>query len=155
MAYTATLGGGGWIVGPIIAGGSFSAHNNAVTQDVPTATFTKLTFSTEVFNLGGYYANSRFTPPAGAPVLLIGGANCPVLDTSKLLLSIYKNGVEFRRGVQLLGSASDTGGVQAVCTDVPNGTDYYELFVFQASGVTQAFSGAPGLTYFQGTTLRQ
>lgn len=44
-------------------------------------------------------------------------------------------------------------GSRVTCIDIPNGTDAYELWAFQATGSAQNTAAAPELTYFQGSTI--
>ena len=125
-------------------------HNNGVTQPVSPNVFTKVNFSTMVYDTVGKIVSSAWTPPRGRMITLIAGAYMPMQDTTKLIATIYKNGAEFKRGDQVMASASDNGMAQVVCSDIPNGTDVYEFFVFHNMPTDQNVSGNPALTYFQG-----
>lgn len=132
---------------------SFSAHNNGVAQSIPTGLFTKLTFSTELFDTGNRFAASTWTPPAGRPVMLIGHMTIPTVANSQALISIYKNGAEFKRGTQAITPTIDNVGVHVSCIDVPNGTDTYDLWAFQNAGASKNTDGTSTTTYFQATTI--
>lgn len=131
----------------------FSAHNNAVAQSIPNAALTKLTFSTEQFDVGSLFAGSTWTPPARL-VTLIGNVTLPTAIGSSMYLSIVKNGVEFKRGTQLVSSAASAEAAHVSCVDVANGTDTYELWCFQSTGAAQNTFANSYLTYFQGMTVR-
>lgn len=131
----------------------FSVHNNGVAQSIPNATFTKLTFSTEVFDVGGKFATSTWTPPAGRPVMLTGAVTLPTTDTTLTVVAVYKNGAIFKNGSQLVNGAASNAVAVVTCIDIPNGTDTYELWCFQNTGGAQNTIGTASLTYFQGTTI--
>lgn len=150
MAYTATLGGGGWTVGPIVAGSTFSAHKNGVAQAIPTDVATKLTFSTVLFN-PDTVVNSRWTPPAG-PVLLIGAVYM-VTGANYVQAVIYKNGAAYKWG-GFVRSATPEASATVMVLDAASGTDYYELFIWHSTGTTQNVDGTAASTYFQGSTFR-
>jgi hypothetical protein len=132
---------------------SFSAHNNGVNQTLATATFTKLSMSTEAFDIGSRFAGGTWTPPAGKPVMLIGAMAIGTVAGALTTVLIYKNGAEYKRGD--MQQAQGTGPVvmHVSCIDIPNGTDTYELYGYQATGVNQNTAGGATVTYFQGTTL--
>ena len=135
------------------AAAAFSAHNNGVGQSIPNGTWTKLTFSTEQYDVGNKFASSAWTPPAGRPVLLVGCVALPSVASTGQQISLYKNGVEFKRGAQSVSAATSAEVYQVICMDIPNGTDVYELYVSQGTGATQSTFGGASTTYFQGSTI--
>jgi len=137
----------------VVSSGSFSAHNNGAAQAIPNAAATKLTFSTEAFDAGGYFATSTWTPPAGKPVMLIGNVLLTNAAGAAIYVMVYKNGAEYKRGNQIVAAAAAIEGAHVSCIDIPNGTDYYELWCFQNTGAPVNTFGAATLTYFQGTTI--
>lgn len=139
--------------GAVSSSATFSAHNNGVAQSIPNATGTKLTFSTEAFDVGGHFASSTWTPPAGKPVMLVGNVILTNEAAASIYVSVYKNGAEYKRGNQIVAHATAIEGAHVSCIDIPNGTDYYELWCFQGTGAAVNTFGAATLTYFQGTTL--
>lgn len=132
---------------------SFSAHNNGVNQSIPNNVLTKLDMSTEVFDTGNCFAASRWTPPAGKPVMLTGAMAMVTAINSLTTVAVFKNGVTFKRGAMLSAPNVTTEVAVVTCIDIPNGTDYYELFGFQTTGAASSTNGGATLTYFQGTTL--
>src|SRR5580765_5872120 len=127
---------------------AFRAHKNNVQQGVTKDVSTKLTFPTEVYDIGGFYnpTTSRWTPPLG--IVHIQGMvwfSAGVQGTAQI--SIWKNGVTIARAVNTSPSSSD--GVLVAVDDVANGTDYYEMF--SLIGGNNAFvNGTPELTFFCG-----
>lgn len=150
----------GWIIpgGTLFGGnkGSFRANKNNVDQTaIATATTTKLTFTTEVFDTGNYYdsTNSKWTPPAGS-VLLNASVwySAGAVVGSSAQIQIYKNGAQLGSATQIAGSVSEVIP-EATIIDTANGTDYYEIYAYAAGAGNKTASGTVGLTWFCGTCL--
>jgi len=135
-----------------ITGPAFSAYQST-TQSVPNATLTKIQLQSEEFDTGLAFdstTNYRFQPTT-AGYYQISGCFASSVATS-LIVSVFKNGAEFKRGQQLLGSHNQ---VEMSCLIFLNGsTDYVELFGFQASGAPANSSTGAHITYFQGFLAR-
>jgi len=110
----------------LIATPSFlAALANGAFPSIAATTWTKLLPTDEQYDVGGYWASSRWTPPAGKYII---GASIPCDGVSggNWRLAVYKNGSAHRyiaggfEMQQLCGAAV----VQA------NGTDYFEFFVY-------------------------
>ena len=130
---------------------SFSVHKNGSNQSIPNNTYTKVTFSTEEFDIGGYFdtTNSRFTPPAGYYSFNASVTLTASTDTSVIYLSLYKNGVGYKTGIYNKASGTGPVGSNISCLAEANGTDYFELYIYQDSG-TQSISGTVANSYFIG-----
>ena len=127
-------------------GPAFSAYANA-TQSVPTGVFTKMVFGVAEFDTNNNYsaANSRFTPTVPGYYQINSTLYNP---NATALASIYKNGVEYKRGAQATGASLTLSAVSAL---VPmNGTtDYLEIYTYQTSGATQTIPPvATGISTF-------
>jgi Collagen triple helix repeat (20 copies) len=137
---------GGGDVPPSVA---FRAHKNGVQQTgIPANIATKLSFGTEVYDVGGFYnpGTGRWTPPLG--IVHIDGMvwfSAGVSGTAQI--GVWKNGVILARAVNTSPSSSD--GVLVSVDDVANGTDYYEIFAL-VSGANAVVNGTPELTFFSG-----
>lgn len=132
----------------------FSAHNNSVAQSIPDATFTKVNFSTEKYDVGSAFASSSWTPPA-RPVQMNAQVFIPLATVGMAItVAIRKNGVEYKRGLQTIVTSAGAQAVSVVCQDVANGTDVYDVWVFQDSAGAADTAGTATVTYFQGTTLK-
>lgn len=135
---------------------SFSAHKNATNQTgVTTATEVKVTFGTEVFDVGAAYdvATSRWTPAAGkvlinAAILIIAGT----VDQQITYIGVYKNGALFRRGGHFQQNGVSVGPMVTIIDDA-NGTDYYEIYAYAEGAGDKTISGVANVTYFMGSHL--
>jgi microcystin-dependent protein len=167
-----------FVAAAITAAGASGAAFHATApggQTIATETWTKITLSSEVFDVGNYYdaANSRWTPPAGrcliaADVYFDAG----LLLGTPVYIAIAKNGSIWRyapTGVVAYTVAAASLAIVDSC----NGTDYYEIFahifssttgrIFNNSFFTATMlggagppgptgpQGAPGSVWFEGT----
>jgi hypothetical protein len=68
------------------------------------------------------------------------------------VLALYKNGSPLHNGCRIVASASVVWGPSLSVTEFANGTDYFDLRVYQAnpSSTTLTFTGDPVETYFTG-----
>ncbi len=135
---------------------SFSAHKNATDQTgVLPGTDTKVTATTELYDVGSYYdaANSKWTPPAGK--VIVGGhayITVNVVDQNPTVGIIYKNGARFKIAV-ITSSGTQAQGALVVAEDDANGTDFYELYVLVGGAGNKTIDGTSPLTYFWGSSV--
>jgi hypothetical protein len=135
---------------------AFSAYQSTL-QSLTSATFTKLSLQTEEFDTNSNYDNAtnyRFTPTV-AGYYQINSSVGVVSSSAIFLVSVYKNGVELKRGVQYGGAAGS--GNQAVVSALVylNGTtDYVESYGYQGSGGAINSAAVLYATYFQAFLAR-
>lgn len=131
---------------------SFSASKGGTDQTgFGTA---KITFTSEIFDVGGFYdaPNSRFLPEAGKYRLsgrvLIAGT---IADGTSYTLAIYKNGVQW---IANQARASGSSGFSVFVSGVvdSNGTDYWELY-FYTGGSATTINGQFAYTAFDGEAV--
>jgi hypothetical protein len=130
---------------------AFSAYRTTNQTGVSNATFTKLQFTSEFFDTNSNYdsvTNYRFTPTV-AGYYQVNGNICAETSTAitRVLISLYKNGVEYMRGGDILaGNAVSLSSVVYM-----NGTtDYLELYgyltgtglLFRCEDVASSFSAS-------------
>lgn len=137
---------------------SFSADKASGNQGFASTTFTKVTFTTEIFDNGNHYDTSlsRWTPPAGVVLVTAGvtlDATFSVNDT--WIVAIYKNGTVLKQKNDVFYNngappiAQHTESISVV--DSANGTDYYEVFIYENPGGTPEVLAGANVTYFMGT----
>ena len=133
---------------------SFHAHKNGTNQTgIVTNTETKVTWSTELFDVGSYFASSKWTPPAGKVFVsaTVWFSNSNLVDGSKIYCVLYKNGSAYKYGTQDIVGYGNTGTSSAVTVvDTANGTDYYEVYALADGSGNKTVNGATTVTYFQG-----
>jgi hypothetical protein len=136
-------------------GRAFSAYQS-VSQSIPNATLTKVQFGSEEYDFGNNFdstTNYRFTPDV-AGLYMVCGAVHFLTDVAASRLTIYKNGVEHKRGLQAGGSESVPGAVGCALVSLNGSTDYVELYVYQSSGGAASLEAAAYSTYFQAAYIR-
>ena len=140
---------------------AFHANKNGTNQtgNADNA-YTQVTFGTEVFDRAGDFASSVFTPPANVPFRVYAQVTWAltnlVLDDA-IALRIMKNGsggtILAQRGGLVPASGSPVLSIEM--SDLPNGTDTYEVYAFSnnvANG-TWDISGSTFATFFMGWQL--
>lgn len=130
-------------------GPAFSAWASTATNTA-TATFTRLVFATEEFDTNNNFASNRFTPTVEG-YYQISGATAGGFST--LIVSVFKNGTEYKRGSQTLGATLSEVNVSTLVY-LNGSTDYVELYWYQASGATQNSAVGSALSYFNGCLVR-
>lgn len=131
---------------------SFSAHKNGTDQTVSTTNPTKVTFGTEIYDVGSDFASSRWTPPAGTVLMSAAVALEDNADNTKKII-IYKNGSEFKRTLLREDAGAGTLSTFITIMDQANGTDYYEVYCELASDSSYTISGLATNTFFMGTMI--
>jgi hypothetical protein len=135
---------------------AFVANKNGADQTgIVTATWTKVTFSTEVFDQGGHFdtAQARWTPPAGR-YRVVGEVlfSAAVVDQAQFTLAVYKNGAAHKQHAAV-GSGTTALSVAVSAIVEANGTDYFELWANGGGAGNKTISGATISTWFEGSAL--
>lgn len=132
----------------------FRAHNNGGVTSLANGAYTQVTLGTEVFDSGGYFASSAWTPPAGRIVTMSGTVSFSVgAATNAMMCTIFKNGVAWAVGTRLSTTIAGFFAVHVSAQDLPNGTDVYTLRAFQNSGgAVNTDVGIEG-TWFSGARM--
>lgn len=168
LSVTGTIkAGGDFIVGtagngiayPASGGGSalapaFGAYGSAA-QAIADATFTKITFDIEEFDTNSNFASSRFTPTVAGYYQLCGSVSINGTTNSRVI-SVYKNGAEFKRSV-MMGGYSGLGSTTypySVIVYANGSTDYFEIWAYQDSGTSQNTNAGQANVFFTGCLLR-
>jgi len=109
---------------------------------VPTATYTAVNWDTEVFDTDAFHSTStntsRITIPSGkgGKYLFISRIMFPTGTAGGQDVSLYKNGTEYSYNTLPPNSAANTTvHIETIVEAVA--TDYFEIFVFQNSGVSR------------------
>lgn len=133
---------------------NFSANRGGTGQTIgSTGAFVKVQCGTEEWDVGSRYdstVNYRFTPNVAGKYRLTATACMTLAAVGQLVVSIFKNGVEYRRGGQIRITASSYT-VQVIADVLADGvSDYFEMFVYQDTGVNATLNGGAAESYFQG-----
>jgi hypothetical protein len=116
-------------------GPAFSAYGAAATS-LANSAWTKVTFDTEDFDTNNCFANSRFTPSISGYYQLNSTVSMVSGTVGNMIIAIFKNGAEHKRGNRIpLGAA---GGAGVIVSDVvvanTANNDYFEVYVIHSAG---------------------
>jgi hypothetical protein len=131
---------------------AFSAWQS-VSQSIPNATVTKVTFTTEEFDTNNNFASSRFTPTVAGYYQI--NANLAYFFSSGVATTqIFKNGSLIKYGT--FGTGTAIGLAQGVSAIIyMNGTtDYLEIYSYQLSGASADLNANIYASYFNGALVR-
>jgi len=140
----------------MVNGPAFSAYLSA-NQSVVSGTATKVQCNTEEFDTASAYDNAtnyRFTPLVAGYYQINARIDCGTSSITNAIISIYKNGVESKRGNQVTATSGEIGIVVSSIIYLNGSTDYIELYG-TVTGTTPLFYGVSTLaTYFQASMIR-
>lgn len=148
-ATTIQVGGNQAVNGP-----AFSAYPTS-TQTISVGTNTKLVLNAKEFDTNNNFdstTNYRFTPTVAGYYQFSGFVSSNGSAQNTFGLFIYKNGSNFKEGVQSGGSAGMFSVNVTALIYLNGSTDYVELWAYTGSSVAFA-AGATG-TCFQGVLVR-
>ena len=134
------------------------AYKDGSTQAITSATSTKVTFNTELYDTNNNFASSTFTPTVAGYYQISGGiSNLAGNTPTRTILSFFKNG----SGYAGLGdyTASSCYRVYGSTLVYMNGsTDYVELYVYLVgSSLSVDYGTSTGVgynTYFSACLVR-
>ena len=121
---------------------------------LPNSVYTKISFDTEIYDPMGEYdhtTNYRYQPAAGTYLISAKITLISASDGHRWIAVIYKNGTgqNYNYTINANGSDENTTYLSQIVTT--NGSDYYEIFVWQATGTRAVYgSGTTNHSYFQG-----
>lgn len=127
-------------------GPAFFAYQ-ASAQTISSATLTKVTLDTELFDTNSNFASNRFTPTV-AGYYQISATIAVGASTTAGGAYIYKNGVNYSSSFQ--GSMNSSS--ISTLTYLNGSTDYVELYVY--FGVGQAMGAANQQVFMSGLMVR-
>ncbi len=137
----------------------FRVNKNGSNQTgIVDSTLTLVTWGTEVYDNGGYFASNKWTPPAGTHVLyaVVNNLGTNTALNGGQLVDIYKNGAAIAQGVDVDYLAGGSLQTHIMVIDEANGTDYYEVYFYTDTTVatTGTIDGAVIVTFFEGWQIK-
>ena len=134
---------------------SFSVHRNGTSQNNITGV-DKIEWTDEEFDTNNDFdsaTNYRFTPTiAGKYMLTTSLQLIAVVVGDNINLSIYKNGVEYKRRFVKANEVFISINL-TVIVDANGTTDYFEVFAENANRDTSDMSGSVIHSFFQGSRI--
>jgi hypothetical protein len=128
---------------------------NTSTQSISSATWTKVTLDTEVFDTNNNFASSRFTPTVAGYYQINVGAYIYTTGATMTAgtVGIYKNGTQGSVGGFFVAPAfTESAPVVATIIFLNGSTDYVELYA-RITGVNPVIGGG-AQTFMSGCLLR-
>lgn len=147
------------VVSTGFAGKFFTAYAS-LSQNLTDVTFTLINMDTEEADASNVFdtVNKRVVIPNGETWLLEATVHIDhTVSTGAFTVTIYKNGVAWRRSsVVGVGVASGNIGTSPVASGnaTGNGTDYYDVYAYQATTVTKPTLGGVLYTRFEGHRVK-
>ena len=133
---------------------AFSVYNNA-SQSITSSTWTKVALQLKEFDTANCFdstTNYRFTPTVSGYYQINGCVNTNGTVISRAIISVYKNGVEYKRGIDVSSSIN-----QAIVSTIVyfNGTtDYVELYGFITATSPSFNTSGTYTTWLNGAMVR-
>lgn len=127
----------------------FSAYRNA-TYTFVNAAITKMPLDTKTFDTNSNFdlATSRFTAPIAGYYQFNGRVNFGASST-RALVTLYKNGVEYKRGTDYTQAAAESAATVS-CLVPMIATDYIELFYYTTPATAALNTGSSIGSYLDG-----
>lgn len=127
--------------------GAFRVHKNGVNQTgIPSGVFTKVTFSTATFDNNTDYntGTQKFIPGLNQTFSITASVQCVGSGSAcRLVAAIYKNGSIYAEASNTDSGTSKPFGAVITTAIRGNGSDFYEVYVFQDNGATIDLGGGP------------
>lgn len=150
----------GTIITSADAGPAFSAYQNSASpQSIATGTNVKIQFQLEEFDTASCFDNAtnyRFTPTVAGYYQVNAQIAWQPGAAGSLIINLYKNGTEFKRGTRSAGNSTTQTNVAISTLIYMNGsTDYIEVYGLHTLGSNLSLeAGGPNSNYFQAFLAR-
>jgi hypothetical protein len=131
---------------------AFSAYAGTTTTSCSNGTFTKIVFDTEEFDTNNNFATSQFLPTVAGYYQINASVSFATAFTN-LLICLYKNNSEYKRGVYASGVTLFTVGVSSIVY-LNGSSDYVDIRIYQASGGAATNVLASNNVWFNGCLVR-
>lgn len=139
--------------------GTFNAYKSAAQDNIASATWTKVTFDTEEYDVSDWYANDKYTPDQRGFYRLTACVNItPAVADKYVILSCYKNGSRYQDFGMVQTPATDAVTVSGSVIVKADGDDYFEVYIYHNFGVDTSDLPAPTtqeIQFFQGELISQ
>ena len=138
-----------------IAGPAFAAVA-ASAQSVAFNTLVKVMMDTKEFDTNSNYdavTNFRFTPTIAGKYFITASIGMIMEALKYLVVSIFKNGVEFQRFQFFITTASNAIGGVTTTIDMNGTTDYVEMFMYHENAVNKNILNSTLYTRWSGALV--
>ncbi len=133
---------------------AFSVTKGGTNQSIPSNTNTKVTWSTEEFDVGGVFASDKFTCDVAGKYHFYSAVKFTASALYDNAIWFYKNGSSFRHANYFIAydGGANTGRptMQLEATLDLAVNDYIEVYIHQESGGSLDVDGATNASWFTG-----
>ena len=141
----------------MVNGPAFSAYNNA-SQSISSGVFTKIQFQVKDFDTANCFDNTtnyRFTPTVAGYYQITASVSINSTAASTFPASIYKNGTEYRRCMDIRGlsTISTSNPLLSALVYCNGSTDYIEIYGYN-NGTSPTVNYGGIYTWFNGVLVR-
>jgi hypothetical protein len=136
----------------VVGNGPVFFASSSSNQTLPNGVDTKVTLNSEGFDTNSNFLNSRFTPTVAGYYMITGSVGMTDNLTEFLTTKIFKNGGEHTAGVRIAGAANISTVSNIIYMN--GSTDFIELYVRQATGVSKTISAGSNYTFISGCLVR-
>jgi hypothetical protein len=134
------------------------SYYQSTSQSLPTGVFTVVNFQTKEFDTDNAFNTfSMIFQPKVAGIYQVNAAVYSVtFSAAEAVTAIFKNGVVYKRGVDLNGASvmSQFNTTVASLVALNGGSDYIDIRISQATGAGITTSVGISLTYFNAAWIR-
>ncbi len=135
----------------------FSAHKNATNQTaIVTATYTKVTFPTEVYDVGSVYdaTNSKWIPGIIGEVHIDACIRWSAVEDQKgFPILVYLNGVTYKNVTYIGSGTTDLSSIISCDVPITAITDYIEIYCYHNGVSDKIILGSIGMSWVMGHML--
>lgn len=135
---------------------AFSVDITSSQTNVASGVWTKVLFTRENYDKLGCYdlINNKFIAPCKGTYLLNSAVQYTAgAEGTRYMMAIYKNGVSYYASTNASSGTAQQGSSISTIVDANEG-DYFEIYVWQASGSAQTIAGSP-YTWFTGALINE
>lgn len=132
----------------------FRADKGGTNQTgIADATFTQITWPSETYDVGSFFASNGWTPPAGKVCMRFAFQGTATISLgATVVASIYKNGVALANAA--FPASSNAFSASVVADDSASGTDVYTTYAYiDVTSGTATVTGLTTQTYFAGNWI--
>jgi hypothetical protein len=133
---------------------TFSVHKNNVDQTSISATATPITWSTELWDVGGYFASNAWTPPAGKYRLnvVLAFSNLNAVDAEALDIQLFRDGSVFKdASINRSGTAAETVSLSVLVN--ASGAHVFDIRARKLGAGIGTVVGSTAQSWFEGEAI--
>lgn len=131
----------------------FSVHKNGTNQTISANVWTRLSWSTEVYDAASTFASDRWTPGRTGRALVAAAAQFDTPSISaEMRIAVYLNGsIQKQNRIQPAATITEAINIAAML-DITSATDFVEIYA-NSGADNQVINGSTVTTWFMGAMI--